>query len=162
MDKYPVHPTRRLFYEAVIRIIDLVTYTAVFAGGIYAVVGTPATIADELAGWEWLIGLWAFLLLVGGLVGFVGRLFRRWMIEVPATVLAFFGIAIYFTILARYAFTSIEAAVAVSLIIVAALMMVRRWAELQIFSTDPHHPDFKSRTAEAIRRRTSNFVQRHA
>lgn len=162
MDRHPVPPSRRLFYESAIRGIDMFIYALVTAGGVYAIVGTPASISDELVGWEWLIWLWGFLLIVGGAAGFVGRLFRRWMVESPATILSFSGIAIYATVLGRYAFTSIEAAVAVAMIIVAGLVMARRWAELQIFSTDPEHPDFKSRVAEAIRRRTPNFVQRHA
>ena len=162
MDRYPVSQRRRRAYEAIIRVIDLATYFAVFLGGIYAIVGTPASIADELVGWEWLIGLWSALLIIGGGVGFIGRLSRRWMVEVPATVLAFFGIVIYVAVLGRFAFTSITAVVALLLIIVAALVMLRRWAELQIFSTDPQHPDFRSRVAEALRRRTNDFVQRHA
>jgi hypothetical protein len=162
MERFPVPEQRRRLYERLIRWIDLLTYIAVFFGGVYALIGTPASVADELVNWEWLIGLWSGLLLAGGLVGFIGRLSRRWMIEVPATVLAFFGVSIYIAVLGRFAFTSITAVVAALLIIVAALVMLRRWAELQIFSTDPHAADFKSRVAQALRRRTNNFVQRDA
>ncbi|HEY9310233.1 MAG TPA: hypothetical protein VIP82_20715 [Microbacterium sp.] len=152
---------RRRRFEAIIRIIDLVVYAAVFVGGVYALVGTPATVVDELESAPWLIVVWAFLLLAGGGVGFVGRLMRRWMVEVPATVLAAFGILIYFVVLGRFAFASITSSVAVALVLVAMGLMVRRWAELQIFATDPDHSDFRSRMAEALRRKTPNFVQRH-
>lgn len=161
MDRRPVETARRRRIEAAIRIIDLTVYAAVLAGGVYALVSTPATIVDELQGFEWLIGLWASLLLAGGSVGFVGRLSRYWFVEVPATVAAFFGIFIYFVVLGRYAFTSVTAAVAAALVLVAMCTMARRWAELQIFATDPDAHDFRHRMADALRRRTTNFVNRH-
>ena len=161
MDRRPVPAERRRRFESIIRIIDLVVYLAVFAGGVYAVAATPATVVDELGGSPFLIWMWSLLLLVGGGVGFTGRFSRWWMVEVPATVLAFFGILIYLVVLGRFAFSSITAAVAAVLVAVAMGMMFRRWAELQIFATDPDHTDFKSRMAEALRRRTPNFVQRH-
>ncbi|MEW1990698.1 hypothetical protein [Microbacterium sp. NPDC078849] len=160
MDRWPISPKVRHRYEAIIRIIDLFAYFAVFIGGVYALVGTPNSIVDELAGWEWLILLWAFLLLVGGAAGFLGRFLRWWMIEVPATVLATFGIGIYFIVLGRFAFASITSAVAVALVCVAMLVMVRRYAELQIFATEPG-TDFRTRVAAALRRRTPDVVRRH-
>lgn len=160
MERLPIPPRIRHRYEAIIRVIDLITYFAVFVGGVYALVGTPNSVVDELAGWEWVIVLWAFLLLLGGSAGFWGRLTRWWMVEVPATVLAFFGIAIYFLVLGRFAFASITSAVAVSLVAVAMLVMVRRYAELQIFATEPG-TDFRTRVAAALRRRTADVVRRH-
>ena len=161
MDRHPVETPRRRRFEAVIRIIDLIVYAAVFAGGIYAITGTPKTVVDELAGAELLIWLWAGLLLAGGVVGFVGRFTRYWFIEVPATVLGFAGILIYLVVLGRFAFSSVTAAVATTFVLVALGMLARRWAELQIFATDPDATDFRSRMADALRRRTSNFVHRH-
>ncbi len=161
MDRHPIPPERRHRFEAVIRVIDLIVYAAVFIGGVYALIGTPATVADELRGAMWLVAVWAGLLCLGGLVGFVGRLSRFWMMEVPATVLAFFGILIYVVVLGRFAFTSITAAVAALLIVVAMGLVARRWAELQIFATDPDAHDFRSRMAEALRRRTQDFPRRH-
>ena len=161
MDRRPIPRERRRRFEAVIRVIDLIVYLAVLAGGIYAVAATPSSVVDELGGAPWLIAIWSFLLLVGGGVGFLGRITRFWMVEVPATVLAFFGILIYFVVLGRFAFTSVTAAVAAALVLVAMGMMVRRWAELQIFATDPDNHDFRSRMADALRRRTPNFVHRH-
>lgn len=160
MDRRPVPPDRRRRFEAVIRVIDLVVYAAVFVGGVYAMVGTPTSVVDELRGAEWLIALWSGLLLTGGAVGFVGRLARYWFAEVPATVLAFAGILIYLIVLGRFAFSSLTAVVASSLILVAMCMIARRWAELQIFASDPAHKDFRQRMADALRRRTANFVAR--
>ena len=160
MDRRPVPPEIRHRYERVIRVIDLCVYAAVFIGGVYALAGTPNTVVDELAGWEWVIGLWAALLLLGGAAGFIGRVLRRWMVEVPATVLSAFGILIYFIVLGRFAFASITSAVAVTLVGVAMLVMVRRYAELQIFASEPGS-DFRSRVADALHRRTTDFVRRH-
>lgn len=160
MDRRPIPPEVRHRYERVIRIIDLIVYGAVFIGGMYALFGTPNSVVDELAGWEWVIGLWSALLLVGGSAGFAGRASRWWMIEVPATVLSAFGILIYFIILGRFAFASITSAVAVTLVGVAMLVMARRYAELQIFASEPGS-NFRTRAVEAWRRRTADFVRRH-
>ena len=157
MDKHPVPAARRRRLEAVIRAIDLTVYAAVFSGGVYALFATPSTVEAELAGADWLIVMWGLLLLLGGGVGFSGRLSRRWMVEVPAAVLAISGILIYLVVLGRFAFTSITAAVAAVLVAVSMLMIVRRWVELQIFSIDPDHTDFRSRIVDALRRRTPNF-----
>lgn len=159
MDRYPVPAKIRLWYEAAIRVIDMITYLAVVGGGVYALIGTPNTVVDELVGWDWVIILWAALLLVGGSAGFIGRLTRFWFAEVPATVLAFTGAGIYFLILGRFAFASITSGVAVVMVFVAMLVMLRRYAELQIFASDPHS-DFRTRLADALRRRTANFVAR--
>lgn len=160
MERLPVSPKVRHFWESAIRYIDLIVYLAMFIGGVYALVGTPNSVVAGLAGWEWVIALWAALLLVGGSAGFVGRLTRWWMIEVPATVLAMFGVLIYFIVLGRFAFASITSAVAVTLVCVAMLVMARRYAELQIFASEPG-TDFRTRAANALRRRTSDFVRRH-
>lgn len=160
MDRYPVAAERRERFERLIRIIDMIAYATVFVGGVYAMFATPATVIDELQGAMWLVLVWSGLLILGGGVGFVGRLSRFWMIEVPATALAFFGILIYFVVLGRYAFTSVTAAVSAALILVAMCVMVRRWAELQIFATDPNSHDFRTRMADALRRRTQNFPRR--
>lgn len=160
MDRYPIPAERRRRFEGIIRGIDLVVYAAVFIGGLYALYATPATVSAELEGALWLVALWAGLLCSGGLVGFVGRLTRHWMLEAPATVLAFAGILIYVVVLGRFAFTSVTAAVAALLILVAMGMIARRWAELQIFATDPGRHDFRSRMAEVLRRRTANFPHR--
>ncbi len=160
MDRRPVSDARRERFERLIRAIDMIAYATVFVGGVYAMFATPATVIDELQGAMWLVLIWSGLLILGGGVGFVGRFSRFWMFDVPATALAFFGILIYFVVLGRYAFTSVTAAVAAALILVAMCVMVRRWAELQIFATDPNSHDFRSRMADALRRRTQNFPRR--
>lgn len=159
MTTAPVPIQRRQFFEGVIRFTDLVTYAVIAIGGIYAVTATPNTVVDQLRGAEWLVLVWSALLVVGGAVGFIGRLIRRWMIEVPATWLAGAGILIYFVVLGRYTFTSVTSGVATALVLAAFFGLIRRWAELQIFSSEPDN-DFKSRVVQALRRRTKNFPDR--
>lgn len=158
MDRRPVPEDKRRRLEAVIRVLDMVTYIAIIAGGVYAVAFTPNTVQVELAGWEWLINIWGALLLLGGGIGFTGRLTRYWIFEMPATLAAVFGIAIYFVVLGTTSFSSITATVAAALAFVAMVAMVRRYVELQIFSSDPDNDDFKTRLAEMIRRRTLDAV----
>lgn len=160
MDRFPVDPRKRQRLEALIRILDIVIYFTVFCGGIYALLFTPTSVQNELNGFEWLIGVWSSLLLIGGGAGFIGRISRYWVVELPATAAAFFGILIYVVVLGRTAFTSITAAVAVALTIVAMLIMVRRYVELQIFGGSPDNKDFKHRVAEMLRRRTLNVAPR--
>lgn len=160
MDRHPVPTKRRRLFEGLIRAIDLVTYATVFAGGIYASVFSPGTLTAELGSYGWLAGVWIALLLSGGLAGFLGRVTRRWMIEVPATVLSFFGIAIFVVMLLPH-LSSPLAIMGLAIVAVASLVMARRWAELQIFSTDPGDASFRGRLAQALRRRTQDFVPRH-
>lgn len=160
MERLPIPPEVRRRWERVIRYIDIVVYLFVLGGGVWALTATPNSVVDELVGWEWVIGLWATLLLVGGFAGFFGRLSRWWMVEAPGTVLSMFGIMIYFIVLGRFSLASVTSAVAVCLVAVAMLLMMRRYAELQIFASEPN-TDLKTRLAALARRRTSNFVRRH-
>lgn len=161
MDRHPIDTARRRRYEALIRVVDLLAYATVCIIGVYAMLFTPLSVYDQLAGANWLVWVWSGLLLAGGAVGFVGRAARYWFLEVPATVLAFTGLLIYFVVLGQFAFSSVTAAVAAGCALVAVLLMARRWAELQIFATDPDATDFRTRMADALRRRTSDFVHRH-
>lgn len=156
----PPPPEKRRVLEALIRIIDLVIYIAVSAGGLFALIATPTSVQNELTGWEWLIPMWGWMLMLGGLGGFAGRLTRYWIIEVPSLPLAGVGIAIYFLVLGRTAFSNALAVVATMLILAAFLMIVRRYVELQIFATEPDDRDFKSRLAAMLRRRTRDVVHR--
>lgn len=160
MDKRPVDPKRRRRLEGGIRAIDIVVYAAVFVSGVYALMAPPDTVHGVLNGFEGLIVLWSALLLGGGLVGFIGRLTRYWLIETPATVASAFGIAIYLAVLSQYALSSPTTTVAAALFVVALGFMIRRWLELQIFSTEPGR-NWRTRLDDAIHRRTQNVVPRH-
>jgi hypothetical protein len=147
--------------EATIRIIDLVVYAFAIAGGVFALAFPPATIQAELAGYEWLATFWGILLLVAGTLGFIGRLTRIWLIEIPGTAAAIAGELIYVFVLAVTSINSPTARVALCLMAIATLALVRRYVELQIFTTDPGVTTLTERVVAALRRRTNNTAGQH-
>lgn len=160
MDRFPVEPKKRRAVEMGIRIIDIVVYAAVFAGGIYALFFTPTSVTQQLDGWEWLIPWWASFLLIGGLLGFIARITTFWIVEPVADFAAAIGIVMYAFVLGSTAFESITAAVATFLVSVAFLNIVRRYLELQLFGSDPTHRDFKSKFLDAWTRRIPDVPSR--
>lgn len=160
MDKHPVPPGRRRRLEHAIRVIDMMVYAAVFGGGMYAVLAPATTIFVEVVHDNpLLLGLWTALLVGGGLIGFLGRLTRYWLVENPATVASAFGILIYLVVVSQYALQSLTAGVGVLLLVAALGFMVRRWFELQIFATEPD-PSWRKRLLTAWRRHTPDVVAR--
>jgi hypothetical protein len=159
MDRLPISPKRRRRYERAIRFVDLIVYLVVFLGGLAAVFATPTSATDELLQTPLLIGVWAVLLLGGGLIGFVGRLSRYWLVEGPATIASFFGAAIYLVLLFNAALESATTTLAAALVAVAMLALGRRFLELQIFGTEPN-ASWKRRLKNAVTRRTTDVVLR--
>lgn len=159
MDRFPISPKRRRRYERAIRIADLIVYVIVFLGGLAAVFATPTSATDELLQRPILIGVWVTLLLGGGLVGFIGRLTRYWLVEGPGTVASFFGAAIYLALLFNLALQSATSTLAAALVAIAMIALGRRWLELQIFGTEPN-ASWKRRIKNAISRKTTDVVPR--
>jgi hypothetical protein len=158
MKDHPAPPKRKRAYEAAIRVVDMFVYAVVFMGGV-ALTTLPFGQATEiLKGYEILVVVWALFLLGGGLLGFLGRLTRYWMIENTAAVAAAFGAAIYIVVLGRFAFESIAALFTWTFVILAFCLLVRRWMELQIFGSEPG--DWRHRLAMALVRKTENAVDR--
>lgn len=160
MDRFPVEPKKRRVVEMSIRVIDVIIYVAVFAGGIYALFFTPLSVTRQLEGWEWLIPWWASFLLIGGLLGIVARVSTFWILEPAADFASAIGIVMYTIVLGSTAFTSITSAVATFLVSVAFLNVTRRYLELQLFGSDPTHRDFRSRLFDAWTRRIPDVPPR--
>jgi len=156
MDKIPAPPRRKMALEAAIRVVDLFVYAVVFLGGVALAVLPFGQATEILRGFEPLVVVWAGLLLGGGLVGFLGRLTRYWMIENSATIASAFGVLIYVVVLGQFAIESIAAAFTWSFVILAFFLVLRRWLELQIFGSEPG--DWKHRLAAAMQRKTANTV----
>ena len=156
MDVGPVPSTKRRFYEGAVRVVDLVIYAVIAVGGFLAIIATPQSVIKELGSDSFLVWLWALMLIVSGISGFLGRLTRRWMVEAPATVLGIAGTLIYAIVLARLSMTNLSALVALAFTIVASGILVRRWSELQLFAA-PQSDDVKALIAAAVRRKTANF-----
>jgi hypothetical protein len=157
MDKIPVPTRRRTILETAIRIVDLVVYFGLFLGGVWLAIAPSGDVTGALHGHQWLMVVWAAFLLGGGLVGFVGRLTRFWMVENPGTVAAAFGSLIFLVVLTPYVFASFLVAVTYAFVLTAFCFMVRRWLELQLFGTEPTH-DWRGRWLAAMHRRTQNVV----
>jgi hypothetical protein len=152
---------RRRAKEAAIRIIDLVVYAFAAAGGAFALLVPPVTIQTQLQGFEWIGVCWGWLLMSAGVLGFIGRLLRFWVVEAPGTTAAIFGELVYLLVLGVTAWQSATAWVALCLVSIATLALVRRYIELQIFTTDPEVRTLKERLEAALRRRTSNTAGTH-
>lgn len=159
MDKYPVSPRRRSRLEAAIRVVDLVVYAGAFLSGVALVMTPFNAVPDSLDDYPVLVALWSAFLLGGGLVGFVGRLTRFWMVENPATVAAGVGAAIYAVVLTPYALQNVFVALTLAFAIATLGFMVRRWLELQIFGSGPG-ARWRRRLELALQRRTANAVAR--
>jgi hypothetical protein len=159
MNNHPPAPPRRRALEAAIRIVDLVVYAGVFGGGAYVLLTAPSTLTESLQGYYWLIVVWSILLGGGGLIGFLGRLTRYWLVETPATIAAAFGIGSYLVVLSPYLLSSYAVAVLFIMALTAMAFMVRRWLELQIFATEPG-TSWRTRLTLAANRRTQNTVNR--
>lgn len=152
----PVNNPRRLMMEAGIRIVDLFIYGFILCSGFAAMLVTPQSVLDQLHELQFLIGVWNVLLLVGGLAGFIGRLFRIWAIELPGVTAGAFGTAMYTVILGSLAMNSPTVWVAVTLMLVAMGTCVRRWLELHIFSSSGEVLTWRQRLKIAWERRTDN------
>lgn len=147
--------------EAAIRGLDIVVYMFAIGSGIFALAVPPEGVQRWLAGWEWLQLAWGILLIVSGTFGLVGRVTRVWMIEIPGPAGAFFGELMYLVVLVCSAWDRPGAWVAAFMIGGAAIALLRRWIELQIFTTDPEVKTFTDRLVAALRRRTSNVAGQH-
>jgi hypothetical protein len=157
----PTLNERRKRKEALIRVIDLIAYAAVFLGGVGAFLVTPDTVKSALAGFPILIVTWGMLLTLGGLLGFVGRLTRIWVIEIPGASAGFFGCAIYFVILGLSALRLPTAIVAVSFVACMMALLARRYFELKILTSEPGDTTFVTKLRNIMRRRTANTVSKH-
>ena len=158
MKDHPAPPRKKRVYEAAIRYLDLIVYAAVFMGGVALTTLPFGQATSILKGYELLVVVWAVFLLGGGLLGFLGRLTRYWMVENSATIASAFGAVIYVVVLGRFAFESITALFTWAFVILAFLLLVRRWLELQIFGSEPG--DWRHRLAMALARKTADTVDR--
>lgn len=157
----PRHNEKRRAKEAMIRVLDLVIYAFVLAGGIFALAVPPESIKRELEGYEWLGIAWGVLLVVAGTAGFGGRLTRYWLPEVVGTTMAFFGELIYIVVLGATAWDSLTAWVALCMISGAMIAIARRYIELQIFTTDPEVQTISDRLEAMLQRRTNDVAGEH-
>lgn len=151
---------RRIWWERLIWFVDMVSYIALGVAGVTTAVQASSYVRETVQ-IPWVILLWAILIGVGGVVGFIGRLSRIWAIEIGANVLAAWGAFLYALILLP-AVAAGSSVAALAIVLVGWGAMVRRYAELRIFTSDPRSatPFTARRLEEVLRRRTKNTVPR--
>lgn len=152
----------RIRKERLIRWVDVVTYFCVMVSGALTLIQPPASVASALdPGW---VVSWAVLLLVSGLFGFVGRLTRYWAIEAPGAAAGATGAALYvFVLIISTIDGQITGAVASTFVACMSLLMLRRYVELQLFTTDPGDQSYLDRLRRLLKRKTKDSIasERH-
>jgi hypothetical protein len=149
---------RRIWWERLIWILDMLAYLFLGGSGVAAMFHVSDYVKDTLLGQSAVILILAILLSIGG-IAFVGRLTRVWAIEYAANVFTMGGAFMYAVVL----FPSLLAGSSFAVFgatVVSFLYVLRRFAELKIFTSEPADTP-RGRLREALRRRTKNTVPRH-
>lgn len=149
---------RRLMWERFIWVIDMAAYLLIAYAG-YNAAFEPSVYVIETVQNFGAIGLWGVLMLVGGAVSFIGRLSKVWAIEYACNVFAAWGVGLYAVILIPSVLEG-GSKVLLALVLAAWLLVLRRYAELRIFTSEPGLDTFRKRLDAALRRRTQLAVQR--
>lgn len=151
--------SRRLAWERLIWCLDMAAYGFLGVAGIGASVDPSDYVISALDGIHWIIALWGALLVIGGIGALVGRASRVWAIEYVANVLAGWGVWLYLVILLP-SITNAGSLALAAVVFTAWAFVVRRYAELNIFTNDPRTPGMRAWVDAFIRRRTANTVGR--
>jgi hypothetical protein len=147
----------RIWWERLIYAIDLLAYLCLGASGVAALFHVSDYVVDTLLGQRVLIVMFAVLLTVG-VIAFAGRLTRLWAVEYVANVFTMGGAFMYAAILFPAVLDGASFA-AFGAVVVAFLSMLRRFAELKIFTSEPGVTR-GGRLREVLLRRTKNVVPR--
>ncbi|WP_111060502.1 hypothetical protein [Curtobacterium sp. MCBD17_008] len=149
---------RRLWWERLLWIIDMVAYGVIGVSGALALVHVSDYVLDTLLGQRWIITLFAWLMVTAWL-GLAGRASRVWAVEYVGNVAAGWGAFVYAVVLSSGAFGGSASFAAFGVAVVATLGMVRRYAELRIFTSEPGIRT-KGWLRDVLDRRTRNVVPR--
>lgn len=149
---------RRLWWERLLWIVDMVAYGVIGVSGVLALVHVSDYVLDTLVGQRWIVTLFASLM-VAALLGLAGRASRVWAVEYVGNVAAGWGAFVYAVVLSSGAFGGTASFAAFGMAVVATLAMVRRYAELRIFTSEPGVRT-KGWLRDVLERRTKNVVAR--
>lgn len=156
----PALDPRRRRKERGIWFVDMFMAAIITACGV-AMVFFTSDYVDDSVKWPWAIALMGWLMLGGGLLTFSGRLSRFWAIELPGIVGAGIGAFLYGLVLANGIYELGTSFVPFGLVLVAAMIMYRRYTELRILVSEPGDLPLSKRIAELLLLRTENVVRRH-
>lgn len=149
---------RRLWWERLLWITDLLAYAVIGVSGFLALGRVSDYVYDTLLGQTWIIMLFAWLML-GGWVALIGRATRLWALEYVGNVAAGWGTAVYAVVLFPGALSGVATFAAFGMTVATTLYMARRYDELVIFTSEPGDSD-GSWLNRVRRRRTKNTVPR--
>ena len=149
---------RRLWWERLLWIVDMVAYGVIGVSGVLALIHVSDYVLDTLLEQRWIVTLFACLM-VAALLGLAGRASRVWAVEYVGNVAAGWGAFVYAVVLSSGAFGGTASFAAFGMAVVATLAMVRRYAELRIFTSEPGVRT-KGWLRDVLERRTKNVVAR--
>jgi len=149
---------RRRRWERVIWVLDMAAYGFLAFSGWAALFAPSAYIVQEVTDGR-VILVWGSLLFAGGVFGLLGRLVRLWAVEILANVAAWSGAVIYAYIVGAAVATG-SSMILFGFVVAAVIATFRRYAELQIFTSEPGLDTFTKRVASLLRRRTDYAVHR--
>lgn len=152
-ETHPTSAKRHAALDALLRIIDVTVGLAVLASGVFAIVATPPSVTATIS-LPLFVALWGGLLIAGGFSSALGRLTGIWILETTGIAAAGFGALIYLVIVSSLLVNSLDAAVAITLILVALLALLRRYVELQMLLSEPGQRGFIVRLQALLRVRT--------
>lgn len=146
---------RKQILEGLLRAIDVTVGLVAIVAGIFALAATPPTILREVT-LPGLIAYWGLMLLVGGVLMSVGRLLGYWLPQTGGIVLMAGGTAIYAIVIGQVIHNEVGVVVAFTIIVIAGLLMLRRYIELQTFTWEPTDRGVMAGIMSILSRRTDN------
>lgn len=149
---------RRKVADVTLEVIDVGVGVFAFAMGIFALNATPPSILREVQ-WPPLVWLWALLLIVGGLGLAVGRLAGIWLAQTSGIAAASFGLAIYIVVVSSAAASELGVLVAVGGLAIALALMIRRYVDLQEFTSEWGRLSPVERWRQALKLRTTRVTR---
>lgn len=127
---------RQAITVGILAVIDVTIGVVSILAGLVAVLAPPPSVLREVQ-MPLLIWVWATLLIVGGSSLSFGRIVDRWVFQTSGIAAMIPGAGIYLVVLFSASRIELGVLVAAGLILVAVLLLLRRYLELQEFTAVP-------------------------
>lgn len=127
---------RRAFTVRVLAAIDVLIGVVSILAGLLALLAPPPSVLREVQ-MPALIWVWGGLLIVGGTSLSFGRIVDRWIFQTSGIAAMIPGAGIYLVVLLSASRIELGVLVAAGVILIAVLLLLRRYLELQEFTAVP-------------------------
>lgn len=127
---------RHAFTVRALAVIDVMIGVVSVLAGLVALFAPPPSVLREVQV-PFLIWVWAVLLIVGGSSLAFGRVVDRWVFQTSGIAAMIPGAFIYFVVLLTGFRIDLGVLVACGVILIAVLLLYRRYLELQEFTSSP-------------------------